>query len=327
MFDFYSKRKIFFAIPIVIILIGIVFFFINDGFVLDIQFQGGTQMQIEMNDSDFDVNNPNEDLVKVEEIIKSIVDKRVTVRHTHSMAGATEGSKRMDFLVIGVATGEEMLSDSEQGQIVSALREEFKIKDDAQIDSEAVNASISKDLRSKGLLAVLLTSIAMLIYVWIRFNIMSGLLAGLTAILTLAHDITIMMAIYVIFGIPLNETFIAALLTILGYSINDTIVIYDRIRENSKLSRKDTIEDLVNKSINQSLKRTINTSITTLMAVIIVYIFASISGITSLKEFSLPIIVGLIAGTYSSIFIASPLWASWKSSQQKKQISQKPSKA
>jgi preprotein translocase subunit SecF len=327
MFDFYSKRKIFIAIPIVIILIGIVFFFINDGFVLDIQFQGGTQMQIEMNDSDFDVNNPNEDLVKAEEVIKSIVDKRVTVRHTHSMAGATEGSKRMDFLVIGVATGEEMLSDSEQGQIISALREEFKIKDDAQIDSEAVNASISKDLRSKGLLAVLLTSIAMLIYVWIRFNIMSGLLAGLTAILALAHDITIMMAVYVIFGIPLNETFIAAVLTILGYSINDTIVIYDRIRENSKQSRKDSIEGLVNKSINQSLKRTINTSITTLMAVIIVYIFASISGITSLKEFALPIIVGLIAGTYSSIFIATPLWAGWKSSQQKKQISQKPSKA
>lgn len=327
MFDFYGKRKIFIAISILIILTGVIFFFINDGFVLDIQFQGGTQMQIELNDSDFDINNPNADLIRAEEVIKGVVDKRVTVRHTHSITGAAEGSKRMDFLVVGVATGDEMLSDTEQGQVVSALREEFKIKENAQIDAEGVNASISKDLRSKGLLAVLLTSIAMLIYIWIRFNIMSGLLAGLTAVLALVHDITIMLSVYVIFGIPLNETFIAALLTILGYSINDTIVIYDRIREISKLSRKDTVEDLVNKSINQSLTRTIYTSITTLISVIVVYIFASINGITSLKEFSLPIMVGLIVGTYSSIFIACPLWAGWKSSQQKKQISQKPSKA
>lgn len=323
MFDFYSKRKIFIAIPLVIILIGIVFFFVNGGFVLDIQFQGGTLMQIELNDSDFDTNNPNADLVKAEEIITDIVDKRVTVRHTHSMAGSAEGGKRMDYLVVGVATGDEMLSDAEQGQIVSALREEFNIKEDAQIDAEGVNASISKDLRSKGLLAVIIASILMLVFIWIRFNIMSGLLAGLTAVLALIHDITIMLSVYVIFGIPLNETFIAAVLTILGYSINDTIVLYDRIRENSRLSRKDTIDELVNKSINQSLSRIISTSITTLMSVITVYIFASISGITSLKEFSFPIVVGVIAGTYSSIFIASPLWAGWKSSQQKKHISQK----
>ena len=326
MFDFYNKRKIFFVISLLVILTGIVFFFINDGFVLDIQFQGGTQMQIEVNDSDFNIDNPNDDLIKAEEVILGIINKRITARHTHSMA-SDEGTKRVDFLVIGVPTGEQMLSDTEQGQVVSALKEEFNIKEDAQINAEGVDASISKGLKSKGILAVILASTLMLIYIWIRFNIMSGLFAGLTAVVALIHDITIMLSVYVIFGIPLNETFIAAVLTILGYSINDTIVIYDRIRENSKQSRKDSIEGLVNKSINQSLKRTINTSITTLMAVIIVYIFASISGITSLKEFALPIIVGLIAGTYSSIFIATPLWGGWKSSQQKKQISQKPSKA
>lgn len=326
MFDFYNKRKIFFTISIAIILIGLVFFFINDGFVLDIQFQGGTLIQIEMNDSDFDVDNPNDDLIKAEQVILDIVDKRITVRHTHSI-GSAEGSERMDFLVIGVATGEEMLSDTEQGQVISTLRKEFNIKEDAQMNVDGVKSSISRELRSKGVLAVILASILMLIYVWIRFNIMSGLFAGLTAVMALVHDIAIMLSVYVVFGIPLNETFIAAVLTILGYSINDTIVIYDRIRENSKISRKDTVEGLVNKSINQSLTRTINTSITTLTAVVIVYIFASISGITSLKEFSLPIIVGILAGTYSSLFIASPLWANWKKVQEKRKISQKPSKA
>ena len=324
MFDFYSKRKIFLAIPILIILTGLVLFFINGGFVLDIQFQGGTSMQIEMNDSDFDVNNP--DLTRTEQIITGISDKRITIRHTHSM-GSSENSERMDYLIIGVATGEEMLSDVEQGQIISALRDEYNIKEDAKIDVRSVSSSISRDLRTKGVLAVILASIAMLLYIWARFNVMTGLLAGATAVVVLIHDVAIMMSVYVIFGIPLNETFIAAVLTILGYSINDTIVIYDRIRENTKLSKKYNLEELVNKSITQSLTRTINTSITTLLAVVIVYIFAAISGITSLKEFSLPIIVGLIAGAYSSICIAGPLWVSWKKAQDKRKLSHKPSKA
>ncbi|MDQ2087229.1 protein translocase subunit SecF [Herbivorax sp. ANBcel31] len=326
MLDFYGKRKIFFTMSLLLILTGLIFFFVNGGFALDIQFQGGTEIQLEVNDSDFNVEDPNDDIIRAEEVALNTVDRRIMVRHTHSL-GSAEGDGRMDFLVIGVATGEEMLSDSEQRDLVSELRDEFNIKEDAQMDVNSVSTSISRELRSKGILAVILASILMLLYIWIRFNIMSGLFAGLTAVVALIHDAAIMLSVYVVFGIPLNETFIAAVLTILGYSMNDTIVIYDRIRENSKASRKDTVEGLVNKSINQSLRRSINTSITTLACVTTVFIFASINGISSLQEFSFPLIIGLASGTYSSIFIASPLWVNWNKAHQRKKASQKPSNA
>jgi preprotein translocase subunit SecF len=147
---------------------------------------------------------------------------------------------------------------------------------------------------------------------------MSGLLAGLTAVIALVHDIAIMVSVYAIFNIPVDESFIAAVLTILGYSINDTIVIYDRIRENSKISRKDTIDGLVNKSITQSMSRTINTTVTTVMCVLTIYLFAMYNGIGSIQEFTFPILIGLIAGTYSSIFIASPLWVVFRQREARK---------
>ena len=156
---------------------------------------------------------------------------------------------------------------------------------------------------------------------------MSGLLAGFTAIIALAHDIAIMISVYALFSIPVNESFIAAVLTILGYSLNDTIVIYDRIRENTKISRKDTVEGIVNKSIMQSMSRTINTTITTVLCVLTIFLFAVYNGIGSIREFTFPILIGLISGTYSSIFIASPLWVMFRQGQARKKVASKASKA
>ena len=139
----------------------------------------------------------------------------------------------------------------------------------------------------------------MLIYIAIRFEFKFGM----AAILALVHDVLITLAVYAIFDIPVNNSFIAAMLTIVGYSINDTIVVFDRIRENSKKMRRSTPTEIANTSINKTLARTINTSLTTLIIIGAVNIF-----VPTVREFSFPLLVGIAAGAYSSIFIASPIW-------------------
>lgn len=143
---------------------------------------------------------------------------------------------------------------------------------------------------------------------------MHGFAAAITALVALLHDILVVFSMYTIFKLPMGEVFISAILTIIGYSLNDTIIIYDRIRENSKLMRKHTLDEIVNTSIMQSLTRSINTTATTLLTVATLYIFAAANHITSLMEFALPLMVGFIAGVYSTIFIASPLWLMWRKS-------------
>ena len=132
------------------------------------------------------------------------------------------------------------------------------------------------------------------------------------AIVSLLHDVLMVLATFIIFRIPINDAFIAVSLTIIGYSINDTIVIYDRIRENSRLSKKIDYPELVNSSINQTLSRSINTCLCTFVSIFIVYIFASIYSIESIKNFALPMMVGIFTGGYSTICIAGPLWAMWQ---------------
>ena len=164
---------------------------------------------------------------------------------------------------------------------------------------------MGKEIRKKALLSSLIAALFMLIYISWRFE----LKFAIAAILALAQDVLITLSIYAIFKIPINSAFIAAILTILGYSINDTIVIFDRIREEMKLNPKTNAEDIINISIKKSLTRTINTSLTTLIAVVLLYIF----GVEDVQILALPLIFGIISGTYSSLFIASPLWYEMKS--------------
>ena len=156
---------------------------------------------------------------------------------------------------------------------------------------------------------------------------MHGLSAGVIAIIALLHDIMVMFTVYIIFRIPLNNSFIAAVLTIIGYSMNDTVVIYDRIRENTRIMRKTTLKDLVNKSVLQSLSRSVNTSLTTLICILTLYVFAAVNNIESIKEFTLPLAIGIISGVYSTIFIASPLYLMWQERGKRKKTSGKPAKA
>ncbi len=308
MFDFIGKRKWFFILSILIMFAGIAGLLIN-GIQLDIQFEGGTLMQIEMNDGDFETS-------RAEEVFYEAVNKTATAQKLQTINA--EDNQTIYLLQLRIASS-ETLTDEERTEAVDALRKEFNIGFDAGIEMQSVEPFIGRELRNKGAIAALYASLLIILYIWWRFRVMN-LSAAITAVISLFHDLMVMFTFYVIFKFPLNESFIAAILTILGYSINGTIVIYDRIRENSKLLRKASTAELVNTSINQTMGRTVNTAVTTLLCVLAVYIFAYYYNIQSIKEFILPLIIGIISGVYSSVFISGPLWVLWKERQQHKVV-------
>ncbi|GAE89109.1 protein translocase subunit SecF [Acetivibrio straminisolvens] len=305
MFDYVGKRKYFFILSSVLLLIGLVALIARQGLNLDVQFRGGTQIEIQMENGDFDAN-------RAENIAKEAIGKSSIHAQKSQTFDTTHDNETISFLVIK-SSGK--LTDDERNKVLTALKSELNVKEYGEMIVRDVDPSIGAELLTKGLLAVALSMVLLILYIGIRFNIMSGLVAGFTAVVAVLHDVLMMVAVYAVFNIPVNESFIAAVLTVLGYSVNDTIVIYDRIRENSKASRKESISTLVNSSIAQSMSRTINTTVTTLICVITVFAFAAYNGISSMKEFTFPLIIGLISGTYSSIFIATPLWELLKEKQ------------
>ncbi len=297
MYSFYSHRRWFFALSISLLLIGIlvaVFF----GVKLDIQFKGGSILQYSFEGT---VN-----LEKAENIISDSIGKIVSCQETTSVG------ENLKNLVINVA-GDNALSIDEQTKLEEALQTSFPEQKFALESSYQVEPFIGRELLVRGMWAILIASILIVAYVWFSFRSMSGPSAGVMALVALFHDVAIVFFVFVILRIPLNESLIAVVLSILGFSINDTIVVYDRIRENERLHNgKMPLSDLVDLSINQSLTRSINTSICTFGAVTVAYIFAIIYNIESIKEFALPMMIGLISGSYSTICLAGPLWVMWK---------------
>lgn len=203
------------------------------------------------------------------------------------------------------------LDNAQQTAVVEAMQEVFGITDDDTQNISDVNATIGKEMQGKAITAALVAVVLMLIYITFRFELTSGL----AAVTCLAHDLLVVLSAYIIFRIPFNTTFIAVALTILGYSINSSIIVFDRVRENRKYARRELFEDTVEKSLWQTVGRTINTSITTLLTVGMIFIF----GVTSLRQFTLPMIIGIIAGAYSSLFLAGSLWAKYRGLLRKNQ--------
>lgn len=318
MIDLMGKRNYFFVLSGLLILAGIIGYIVNDGFKLDIQFQGGSIIEIEMPNGDFSTE-------KATEVASAAINKKTTVQRLETL-NAQEAGKKMYFMQINVSSKDALVGD-EQTKMINALRENFKINEDAEIRVRNVQASLGKEIMADGVKAVLVSAILIILYIWWRFKIMSGASAGVFAVLALFHDLLLMFAVYAIFRVPLNESFIAAALTVIGYSMNDTIIIYDRIRENSNLLRKMPLAELVNRSIIQTLSRSINTVVTVLICIITVFIYASVNNIESVREFTFPLIVGIASGMYSSIFIACPLWIIWKESRAKKRVGSKPARA
>lgn len=320
--DLIGKRNYFFVFSILIILAGLVTWFAkggpNGGFKMDIQFEGGTVIQMQMKTDKFDMN-------KAIATVKKSIGKDATTQKSQTY-NASEKNKNINLLLVNISN-KSALNPTELSTVTDALNADYKddVVAGSHPDVNFIEPTIGNEVRSNGVTAVIVSSILIILYIWIRFNVMSGLSAGVMAVLALLHDVLIMLSIYVFFSIPLNESFIAAALTVIGYSMNDTIIIYDRIRENSNMLRKTPIAELVNKSILQTLSRSINTVVTVLMCVIITFAFAAYYNIESMKEFTLPLVVGIASGCYSSIFIASPLWVVWKQSQEKGNIN--PAKA
>lgn len=306
MIKFYKNRYKFFAVSLILIVLGFVFLGIN-GMDLSIQFKGGAILKYTYQN---EINTE-----QVAEVVNQTLNRSADVQLTTDLA--TNSQK----VVISLA-GTEGVSAQDQEALDNALKAAFPSNDLNLSESNIVQAFIGKKFLQNSMIALILSSILIVVYVAIRFQKISGLSAGVMALVALFHDVAIVFFTFIVFKLPINESFIAVALTIIGYSINDTIVIYDRIRENNLLSRKMALSDLVDKSITQSLSRSLNTSLTTVISITIVYIFASVYNIESIKVFALPMMIGLISGTYSTIFIAGPLWVMWQNHKTKSKGSQ-----
>lgn len=289
--DFVSKYKIFVTISLVIILVGLGVT-IFQGLNLGIDFKGGTVIYVNIGKP----YSPDD--------IRSILSSQ-GIQATVVQVG----DDKQDALI----RMRYMENQSEiQKKLIEALKEKYNLSDE-RFSVDTVGPTIGRDLTRNAILATVISWVFILIYVAIRFEFRSGV----AAIVALIHDVLIMVAAAAILRTQINSPFVAAVLTIIGYSINDTIVIFDRVRENQKKFGKNlSWADIVNKSINESMTRTINTSLTTFLTVTALYVF----GVESIKEFSLPILVGIISGTYSTIFIAGPLWVEWNERSERRRF-------
>jgi len=176
-----------------------------------------------------------------------------------------------------------------------------------------VSATMGGEFLAKSMVGLGLAFLLMIVYIAFRFKQIGGMSAGVMSVVGLIHDVLIVIGVHVFFGIPISGNFIAVVLAILGYSINDTIIVYDRIRENKKLlGDKLTLSELVDRSINQSLRRTVNTTVSTVAALAVVAIVAFIFNVDTILTFAFPLMIGLLSGVYSTIFIAGPLWVRWR---------------
>lgn len=283
-----EKRRTWFFISIAIIVVGLIMAFVNGGLNLDIEFTGGTMMHVEFNDQ------------AVEDAdISAIIDETLGAK----AAGADVQAIKNENQVI-IKTKE--LTTDERVKLMEGLANKYGIDPVNDLLSHSnISGTISTELQRDAILAVLVAALIMLIYISIRFH---DITTGVSAIAALLHDVLVVLAIYAIFRIPVNNSFIAAMLTIVGYSINDTIVVFDRIRENQKTMRRGHYADLVDRSINQTLARSINTSLTTVVMVALLYFL----GVPAIRDFAFPLMMGILSGTYSSIFIASPIWFLFK---------------
>lgn len=287
--DFLGKKKIFFILSAVIIIAGFVTMGVHkgnggDALNYSLEFKGGTSTSVEFNE-DMSIEELDEKVVPIiEEISK---DANV---QTQKVQGSNQ-------VIFKSAT----LDVSQREELNSRLEEEFGV-DPEKITAETISSTISSEMRTGAVSAVVVSTVLMLLYVWFRFK---DVRFGASSVAALVHDVLVVLAFYAAARVSVGNTFIACMLTIVGYSINATIVIFDRIRENmTSYKTKEELAAIVNRSISQTLSRSIFTSLTTFIMVAVLYIL----GVSSIKEFALPLMVGIACGTYSSICLASAFW-------------------
>ena len=305
--DFIKNSKIYFCVSIAIMLICLIVNIFILPTRIDIQFTGGTIVKYSY--------SGNLEEKKVSDAAQKATKETISFTFAENLASSDSNS----HLVSLEFTNSKAISVDEQDEVTEALTKAFPKNNFKVEESSSVDASKGANFFFKCLAAVILAAFIIIGYVGIRFKKIGGLSAGVMAVVALVHDLIIVYFTFAVFNMSLDDNFIAVILMILGYSVNDTIVIYDRIRENRrKMGPKATTADVTNASINQCLTRTICTSITTLAAIGSVLVVALIYNIDSIISFALPMMIGLVSGCYSSICIAVPLWVRWKNYSDKK---------
>lgn len=300
-YDISGKKKIWFIISLALIA-AIAVITIIKGVEIAIEFKGGTiiSYSYEGDASIKDVQSDVEDLLKTPVVIQE---------------GENLSNDSNSFSIsFSYDTG---LSVEDQTALTELLQEKFPDNKVELLDSNDVNPTSGKEFFLKCAIASILAAALIIIYIALRFKKISGWSAGVCAVIGLLHNLIFVFGTFVVMGYEINANFMAVILTILGYSVNDTIVVYDRIRENKNSMPKASVAELVNVSTSQSLRRSIRTSVTTVSTMLIVSIVASIYHVSSILSFSIPMIVGMIAGTYASLCIASPLWVWWNEKRAK----------
>jgi len=287
--DFIGKRAVFYVISLAVILLGIITMGIkgsgDEGMLnYSLEFTGGTSLTVSLNEN-IDITGEGGDELRafIEEVIdtndiqlQNVVDSNDVIIKT------------------------PVLNQEQRSNLKAALIERYDTTEDA-ITEENISAIVSDEMKSDAIFSVIIASLCILIYIWIRFK---DVRIGLSSIIALIHDVLIVLTVYAVIRIPVGNTFIACMLTIVGYSINATIVIFDRIRENRLAMMQADLAQIVNVSITQTLSRSINTTITTFITVLVLYLM----GVPSIKEFTLPLMAGIVCGAYSSVCIAGTLW-------------------
>ena len=286
--NFLSRKAVFFAISIVLIVAGFVFMGVNKGRTgqilnYSLEFMGGTSTNVSFNEN-----------MSIEDIDANVVPMIEKITGDGNVqTQKVQGSNEVIFKT-------RTLNVDEREELNKVMEENFGV-DKEKITAETISSTISGEMRREAVIAVVIATVCMLIYIWFRFK---DIRFGASAVAALIHDVLVVLAFYAAVRVSVGSTFIACMLTIVGYSINATIVIFDRIRENMALEGKSDLSGLVNKSITQTLTRSIFTSLTTFIMVAVLYIL----GVSSIREFALPLMVGIICGTYSSVCITGALW-------------------
>ncbi|MCL2163912.1 MAG: protein translocase subunit SecD [Oscillospiraceae bacterium] len=302
-YPFFRHRKIYYAISACIMLVGIIMTFAN-GIILDIQFRGGAILKYAMSEAiELD---PNDAANLVEQTLGG---QLTTGQITTDFA---TGEMR---LVLNIA-GNRAMSNEELQQVSEVLKEKYPEQEFELDSTNIVSPFFGEKFLRNAIISIGLSSVLIILYVWYSFRKIHGLSAGFMSLVALLHDVLVAFFTFIIFRIPIGDSFVAVALAILGYSVNDTIVIYDRIRENASdntgENKKASLEEIVDKSISQSFTRSLNTNLAVFVSIAILYVFALLNGLDSIVSFALPMAIGSISGCYSTICLVCPLWCSWE---------------
>lgn len=304
---FYENRKIYFTITIALLVLGVIFNVIF-GTTLDIQFKGGVMLEY--------AYSGTIDTSAVESAVESATGQNADVRVYENLADANgnpESSLSISF------AGTDSITVEQQEEIANQIAQAYPDANLRIEETSSVDRTVGTTFFAKCLVAVAITFVLLVIYIAFRFRKIGGASAGIISIIALLHDVVLVYFTFVVFRMPINDNFIAVILTILGYSLNNTIIIYDRIRENRRvLGPKAKTSELVNLSINQTLTRSIYTSLCTFVAIACVYVVGVIYGLSSVTTFALPMMVGILVGCYSSVCITGPLYVMWRNYKDKK---------